>query len=89
MEEKYCQSCGMPMKGSQELYGTELDGSKNLDYCQYCYKDGGFTFHGTLDEMIEICVPPMVQANEGMTEKSAREMMRQFFPMLKRWSIHG
>lgn len=36
-------------------------------------------------EMIEICVPPMVQSNQGMTPEQAREMMRQFFPHLKRW----
>ena len=28
MEEKYCQSCGMPMCGTDKLYGTEKDGSK-------------------------------------------------------------
>ena len=38
-----------------------------------------------MEEMIEICVPPMVQSNQGMTPEQAREMMRQFFPHLKRW----
>lgn len=61
------------------------DGGKSADYCKYCYDKGAFTFHGTMEEMIEICVPPMVQSNQGMTPEQAREMMRQFFPHLKRW----
>ena len=40
MEEKYCQSCGMPMGINDELYGTEVNGSKNNDYCKYCYEQG-------------------------------------------------
>ena len=40
MEEnmKFCQSCGMPL--TDQLLGTNADGSKNEDYCIYCYKDG-------------------------------------------------
>ena len=67
MEERYCQSCGMPMGQGDGLYGTEADGGKSADYCKYCYDKGAFTFHGTMEEMIEICVPPMVQSNQGMT----------------------
>lgn len=43
MEQQFCQSCGMPM-GAADLYGTETDGSKNTDYCKYCYEHGAFTF---------------------------------------------
>lgn len=85
MDEKFCQSCGMPMTGQEHLYGTEADGSKSADYCQYCYANGAFTFNGSMEEMIEICVKPMVQSNPGMSEATAREMMQKFFPMLKRW----
>lgn len=28
---KFCQSCAMPM--TEELYGSNKDGSKNEDYC--------------------------------------------------------
>lgn len=85
MEEKYCQSCGMPMENTDELYGTEQSGGKSTDYCKYCYKNGAFTFTGSMEEMIEICVPPMVEHNPGMTQETARDMMRKFFPVLKRW----
>ena len=40
MEQKFCQSCGMPL--TQEILGTNADGSKNKDYCIYCYKNGKF-----------------------------------------------
>jgi hypothetical protein len=85
MEVKFCQSCGMPMGNTNDMYGTEVDGNKSPDYCTYCYQDGNFTFQGTLDQMIELCVPHMVQNSENMTEGAAREMMRTFLPALKRW----
>lgn len=85
MEEKYCQSCAMPMGATDEMYGTEKDGTKSADYCKYCYENGAFTFEGTMQEMVEICVPPMVESNSGMTETQAREMMLGFLPTLKRW----
>ncbi len=81
--EKFCQSCGMSMGGSNEMYGTNADGSKNADYCKYCYENGKFTQECTMQEMIEICIPHMKE--QGMTEKQAREMMNKFLPELKRW----
>ena len=39
MEMKFCQSCGMPL--SPEVLGTNADGSKNEEYCIYCYKNTG------------------------------------------------
>lgn len=83
--EKYCQSCGMPMGETDEMYGKNADGSKSGDYCMYCLEDGKFTFDGSMDDMINLCVPHMVSSNEGMTEDTARNMMREFFPTLKRW----
>lgn len=85
VNEKYCQSCGMPMGQTDEHYGTEADGSKSTDYCGYCYDKGAFTGDCTMEQMIEICVPHVVQ-NAGMSEQAARDMMKQHFPMLKRWN---
>ncbi len=85
MEEKYCQSCGMPMGETDEIYGTKADGGKNTDYCKYCYDNGAFTSDCTMDEMIEICVPHMASPESGMSEEKARSMMKGFFPELKRW----
>lgn len=81
MEERYCQCCGMPMGDTKELYGTEKDGSRSVDYCKYCYEHGAFTSDCTMEEMIEFCVPMM----EEMKPEEARKMMQEFFPHLKRW----
>ena len=87
-EMVFCQSCGMPLD-SQEVIGTNKDGSHNNDYCVYCYKDGGFTADCTMDEMIEISVKHMKESGilkeQNKTEAEAREFMYSFFPKLKRW----
>lgn len=83
--QKFCQSCGMPMGETDALYGTEAGGEKSADYCKYCYENGAFTFSGTMEEMIAICAPHMAEGNPGMTEEAAKQMMREFFPRLKRW----
>lgn len=33
-----CQSCGIPIE-KDEIIGTNADGSKNNDYCVYCFKN--------------------------------------------------
>ncbi|EQH49117.1 putative zinc ribbon domain protein [Clostridioides difficile DA00246] len=38
-----------------------------------------------MEEMIEVCIPHMLQSNKDMTEDEARTMMNNFFPTLKRW----
>ena len=83
MEEKFCQSCGMPL--SPEILGTEENGTTNPHYCHYCYENGSFTGNMTMEEMIEFCVPHMVQAHPELTAEQARAQMAQFFPMLMRW----
>ena len=87
MQEKHCQSCGMPMGGTDELYGTSADGSKNPDYCNHCFENGAFTRDCTMDEMIEFCVPH-VAAALSMSEDKARGMIKAFFPTLKRWKTN-
>lgn len=81
--QKFCQSCGMPMDGAQ--YGTEVDGSKSADYCSYCYEGGKFCVDVTMEQMIDFCAKPMADAT-GMTAAEAKAQMAAFFPQLKRWS---
>jgi hypothetical protein len=85
MSETYCQCCGMPLGASGEMRGTKADGSVSADYCKYCFEDGKFIFNGTMQEMIEICVPHMLSANPAMSEDEARGMMQKVLPTLKRW----
>jgi hypothetical protein len=72
----------MPMQ-DESLYGTNADGSVNSDYCKYCYKDGEFLQHATMDEYIEMMVPFAAQA--GMTGDQMREYCKSVYPTLKRW----
>jgi hypothetical protein len=83
-EVKFCQSCAMPME-NVGLQGTNADGSKNEDYCHYCYKDGAFTKDETMEEMIESCVPFVSKGEPWPDEETARKVMGELFPQLKRW----
>ncbi len=83
-DKNFCQSCGMPL--TEDILGTNADGSKNADYCSYCYKDGKFTGDWTMDQMIDYCAPMMADG-AGMTQEKAKEQMRAFFPQLKRWAV--
>jgi len=77
----------MPL--SDEVLGTNADGSKNEDYCLYCFKDGAFTADCTMDQMIETCSQfvEMYNKNTGknLSQDEYKEVLRGFFPMLKRW----
>ncbi len=59
---KFCQSCGMPMKKDQQGGGTNADGSKNNLYCSYCYQNGNFTFNGTVKEFQTFCKDMMIKS---------------------------
>ena len=80
--EKICQSCAMPMN-DESVYGTNRDGSKNPDYCIYCYKNGEFIDQVSMQEYIEKKIPFSSQAN--MTPEQMRHHCETIFPTLKRW----
>ena len=83
-----CQSCGMPMN-DDALFGTNSDGSKNSEYCIYCYHDGHFMQDCTMDEMIEHCAQFIGEVNKGLPKPITKEeyigQMKMYFPHLKRW----
>ena len=60
-QNKFCQSCGMPMKKDPENGGTNADGTRNEMYCSHCYQNGTFTFNGNMQEMQELCIREMVR----------------------------
>ena len=84
---RVCQSCSMMM--GEEEYGYNADGSRNTDYCKYCFPNGNFGKDETMEEMIESCIPFWVGDGECKTPEEARERMRELFPTLKRWKNHG
>lgn len=87
-EKHFCQSCGMPL--TDEILGTNADGSKSEEYCIYCFKDGAFTGDFTMEEMIDFCSQFVEQYNkdsgQNLTQDEYKAMLRQYYPNLKRWS---
>lgn len=87
-DQKICQSCGMPMN-TEEDFGTNQDQTINEEYCNYCFKNGGFAHNITMEEMIEHNLHYLDvynrDAEQKVTEEEAREQMREYFPTLKRW----
>ncbi len=78
----------MPLM-NKELFGTEIDGTTNEDYCIFCYKDGAFLQDCTMEEMIEHCAQFVGEFNKGSETKLSQEeyigQMKIYFPKLKRW----
>lgn len=83
MQNKICQSCGIPLTSSEHL-GTDRNGKVSNDYCKYCYINGEFIDKVSMDEYIEMCSEYSSQA--GMTNEEMREYCKKLFPTLKRWS---
>lgn len=90
-ETKLCQSCGMPL--TDEILGTNADGTKHPDYCIYCYKDGAFTGDFTMEEMVEFCSQFVDQYNQDagqhLTREEYKTVLRQYYPQLKRWQSNA
>ena len=72
----------MPIITDKQL-GTNRDGSRNNDYCIYCYKDGEFIDKVSMEEYIEMCSQYGEQA--GMTNEEMKKHCEKLFPTLKRW----
>jgi hypothetical protein len=74
----------MPLENPED-FGTNADGSRNSDYCQYCYGDGAFFQpNATMAEVIEECVPHVVP-DVFPDATTARAAMNELFPTLKAW----
>lgn len=82
MENKICQSCGMPITSNEQL-GTNKDGSINTDYCKYCFELGKFRDEVTMEQYIEMC--SKYGSEVGMTNEQMKEYCTKLFPTLKRW----
>ena len=81
---KICQRCAMPMSKPED-FGTNADGTRNKDYCCYCYENGAFFYpKATMQQVIEGCIPHVVP-NVFADEETARAEMSMYFPTLKCW----
>ena len=75
-----CQCCGMPLEDA--IISREQDGTRNEEYCKWCYADGTFTY-SDMDDLIDVCVPHM--ASQGFSEEQARSYMKEMLPKLDYW----
>ena len=87
-DKKFCQRCAMPMEKTED-FATNADGSKNEDYCCYCYEKGAFFYpEATMEDVIESCLPHVVP-DVFKDEATARAVMNEHFPILKCWKKTG
>ena len=88
---KICQSCSMPMMAT-EHFGTNSNGSPNMDYCCFCFQNGNFTHNLSMEETIENSVSFLDGTEKidgrSLTKDEAALKMHTLFPSLKRWSTH-
>lgn len=78
-----CQSCGMPMKNDPNGGGTNQDGSKNSQYCSFCYHNGAFTQPDfTVEQMQQFCIEKM---KEKGFPKFVGGLFTRHLPKLERW----
>ena len=89
MEQKFCQSCGMPLE--DKVLGTNHDGTKSDDYCTYCFRDGAFTGDFSMEEMVEFCAQFVDEYNKNthqtLTKEAYKGVLRELYPNLKRWKL--
>lgn len=83
-ENKFCQSCGFPLKQDKNGGGSEKNGTINKEYCSMCYQDGEFLNPeiNTAKKMQDFCVIEMKKS--GMNGLLAYILTRQI-PKLRRW----
>ena len=79
---KFCESCGMPMDKDTQKGGTNADGSKNENYCSYCYQSGEFTFQGNVNEFQNHCKEQMIK---GGSSRFMAWLLTRNMKRLERW----
>lgn len=81
---KFCQSCGMPIKNDPQNGGTNADGSKSIEYCSYCYIDGDFRTPeiDTPHKMQKFCI---IKLKEKGIPGFIAWILTRGIPKLKRW----
>ena len=84
-KNKFCQSCGFPLKKDKDGGGSEKDGSISKKYCSMCYKEGVFLTPpeiNTAEKMQVFCINEMKK--DGMNGIIAWLATRGI-PKLERW----
>lgn len=82
MDSKICQCCGMPLD-DESIISVEKDGSKNYEYCKWCYTDGEFTYK-TKDKLLDFIVSHMPNP-DNQSEEERRAVYDACLSELKYW----
>ncbi len=85
-ENKFCQSCGYPLKSDPKGGGSEKDGTVSKLYCSMCYENGEFLTPPEVDnakKMQDFCIKAMKE--DGMNGFLAWLFTRGI-PKLSRWN---
>lgn len=69
---KFCQSCGFPLKKYEKGGGTEKDGSLSTKYCSMCYENG------------VLLTPPEIDTAGKMQKYCMEEMKKKRLQLLFR-----
>jgi hypothetical protein len=83
--DKFCQSCGYPMKNDKKGGGSNADGSINKRYCSMCYENGKFLSPQDVDtaqKFQKFCIQEMKK--DGINGILAWILTRGI-PKLERW----
>ena len=81
--DKFCQSCGMPMEKDPENGGTNVDGTKNLKFCSYCYQMGAFKDSFTKSkEMVDLVKGKLKEMGYGPIKRC---FYTSHISQLERW----
>ena len=83
--DKFCQSCGFPLKKDKNGGGTKKDGSLSNIYCSMCFQNGEFLTPKEIDnpqKMQEFCIIEMKKSGiNGILAWLATRTI----PKLERW----
>lgn len=75
----------MPL--AEGFYGTNADGSRQSEYCKFCYANGAFTDPAlTLDGMIQLSIQHM-KRELGFDRDKSEQLARSVIPNLARWKM--
>jgi hypothetical protein len=84
MPVNICQNCGMPLN-KEENKGTSKNGSKNEEYCKFCFLKGKFTHpERTMEEQIRKRIE--LSKKLWMPEDKARGIAYNTIPKLRGWA---
>ena len=81
MSQKTCELCLMPLGKNLENAGTEKNGQKSNQYCQYCCQNGVFV-HNTnnLQEFQKTCYDAMRKNGKSFFTAKLFSWMIRFAP---------